>query len=697
MRPLRAVPRRVSRRALVEIARYRYAREAQLTPDDLLGRAVPAGDVAAAVASFRAGEGARFFFDRRECGAIVAALDRVVPGWSERTIAAATRIANRTVRLFGADVDLGAGRLPWHDDVLNGYRWDPTTFYRTVPIPYGRADIKVPWELSRCQHLPTVAMAYAASRERRFAAEVVAQIDDWIDANPTGYGVNWACTMDVAIRAVNWLWAYELIADAADVSDEFLGRFLSSLLAHGRHVHRNIERYRDGITTNHTLADYVGLLYLGLLLPQLADAREWREEGARGVVECMEAQVFRDGVQFESAIAYHRFTLEMLAGSSVLASRNDRRLPESFTASLERMIEFVLHYTRPDGLAPLVGDNDDGRLQILGRYFDWQPQDHRYLLGIGTVLFDRADFAAVARGGCAAPEETCWLLGPDAWDAVLDRSGQPTVTATRAFPDGGRYVFRHLGHHALVSADEVGTAGLGNHKHNDIFSFELSVDGTAIVVDPGTYLYTSDRAARDGFRATAAHNTFVVDGAEQNAITEWFGMRRDAHVEVTAWVTSQELDVFDGLHTGYRRLPSPVVHRRCIGFVKQPFAWVVIDTLVGDGAHAGESYLHFAADVEPLGSCDPDRAAPALPALTLLTDAVGITATFELRDRLAATFRCDDTSIVVVPFNWTDATTSTGWIAPRYGHRVEAPVLRLSGSIAAGSSAGYVILSAPWA
>src|SRR5205085_4759200 len=144
--------------------------------------------------------------------------------------------------------------------------------FRQIPIPYGVAEVKVPWELSRFQHLPTLGIAYRLTGDDKYLRTITSQIDDWLTANRYGYGINWACTMDVAIRAVNWLWVGHLVADAPQVSDTFLTRLLSSLHYHGRHIARNIERYERGITTNHTLADYVGLLYLGLVLPDLTEA-----------------------------------------------------------------------------------------------------------------------------------------------------------------------------------------------------------------------------------------------------------------------------------------------------------------------------------------------------------------------------------------------------------------------------------------
>ena len=257
----------------------------------------------------------RFFFDADEAANIVNHLQREVPSWAAQTIADADTICTRTVRLLGADrLDLAAfvnshgveSRIPWHWDVLSEYQWDKRTYHKKIAIPYDRADIKVPWELSRCQHLPSVGIAYLVTGNPRYATEIITQIEDWIDANPPGYGVNWACTMDIAIRAVNWLWAYNLIVSSASLGDAFVMKFLASLISHARHITRNIERYAGGITTNHTLANYVGLLYLGLTLPEFPEAERWTADGMNGIEDCMKLQVLPDGADFENSIAYHR-------------------------------------------------------------------------------------------------------------------------------------------------------------------------------------------------------------------------------------------------------------------------------------------------------------------------------------------------------------------------------------------------------
>jgi hypothetical protein len=682
------------------VSKSKHALRPRRSDEELLRRALPLNrGVTSLLASFRAPDRARFFFGPGEAPAIAHDLERAVPGWTERTAHAGDRLQTQVFRLLGADkISLdyavtGRGLLPWHEDVLHGYSWDPGTFYKHISIPYGHADIKVPWELSRCQHLPTLGMAYAATRDARYAAVVVAHIDDWITANNPGYGVNWACTMDVAIRAVNWLWAYHLVADAPQVTDAFLTRLLASLLYHGRHIARNIERYERGITTNHTLADYVGLLYLGLLLPDLTDAPDWTRKGYDGVLGCMRTQVASDGVHYENSIPYHRLVLEMFVGSYVLAELHGRDFPDDYRSSLERMFDFVQNYTRPDGLAPLVGDSDDGRLQILSRYFDWHPQDHRYLLAIGAGLFDRDDLTAAAGEGYDVAEEAAWLLGIDALKKLSRSSSPRRSLASQAFPMSGRYVMRHGDHHAIVCTDEVGTAGKGNHKHNDILSFELSVAGTAMIVDQGSFTYTHNLVWRDRFRATSAHNTVVVDGVEQNAFNGAFGMRTNARVRVAQWRSEPTFDVLDASHTGYRRLADPVTHQRTIVFAKDPFTWLVLDWLTGRGDHTIESFLHLAPGGDL--SCDVVCEASQIESTTRgLCAMAGIEARLEVRPDAAVSFSRDGVRILIVPLNMGAPSVLEGWFAPRYGQRVPATVLRLSARLPCPTVVGYLTLRA---
>ena len=515
----------------------------------------------------------------------------------------ADRICRHEFNLLGTMFSYVGQPIDWHVDPASGYRWPKKLFSDLTGAarsPNG-TDIKIPWELSRMQHLPTLGKAYRLTKDERYARELVAQISHWLDDNPCPYGVNWTCAMDVAIRIVNMVWGYRLIAGSEAVSAEFRSRLVESVLQHGKYIRFNLEYglRKDGLITNgnHYLTDIVGLLHLGLLCPELAKAAEWKAFSWRALVEEMERQVHSDGVNFESSIAYHRLVVELFTAAALLCKANEVTLPETFWRRLELMYEFVLYATHPDGNVPLVGDADDGRLYILSDYGNWHRTDFRYLLSIGAVLFHRADMKAHSGG---FSEEAFWLLGPSGLSEFGDLEDRDFNLDSKAFPDAGLYVMRHNDNYLLASCGKVGTAGIGNHKHNDLLSFELYAGDKAFIVDPGTYVYTRDPAWRNLFRSTAYHNTVVIDGREQNRFDpkRLFEMTPDASVIVHQWLSTLEMDRLDAEHTGYARLDPPVNHRRVFCFHKPDSSWEILDILSGEGEHTADWYFHFGAGVE---------------------------------------------------------------------------------------------------
>ena len=665
--------RRIASRTKTAALRYSYALRSEPSAWSLLHGALDGASPERFVTHMRSRTVPRFFIDPVSAVHNAAQLSSTVPRWRETTLRDADRIANGVVRILGADAvsivesdagATGARRVRWHGDIIAGYEWSPAAFYKDIEIPHGVADIKVPWEISRCQHLPVLGMAYAIWGDDRYAEEIVAQIRDWIGQNKPGYGANWSCAMEVAIRAVNWLWAFHFIRQASPLDDAFAVEFLASLVSHARHIHRNIETYAGGVTTNHTLADYLGLYYLGTMLPEFSEAGTWLRTGQAGLEACMKSQVTSDGADFENSLAYHRLVLEMFVGAYLLGHLNHNSFSRAFARGLERMIEFVGAYTRPDGLAPLIGDSDDGRLQILSRYFDWDPRDHRYLLALGAELFDRDDFAGQAAGGPGGIEEVTWLLGRQPRQLLRDHElhrPAPSPATSRAFPSSGRYILRHGDHHVVVCADEPGTGGLANHKHNDMFSFELTVAGVPIVVDGGSFAYTGDPPSRDRFRSTAAHSTIVIDGLEQNEPLGPFALRVDSHVEVHQWLTTAVVDYLDMSHTGYERVG--VRHRRQFTFIKEPFMWLVLDTLVGRGRHTLDSYIHLAPGGD-LESGGPDS---------------------------RVRYSTRGISVEILSLGPLRLSVCSGLYSARYGKQQPRPVLRFSGTFCDSVSCGYAI------
>src|SRR5262249_24776732 len=152
-------------------------------------------------------------------------------------------------------------------------------------------------------------------------------------------------------------------------------------------------------------------------------------------------------------------------------------------ARVRLMVDYVAHYTKPDGRAPQIGDNDDGRLQILGHH-EGDRREHRSILAIAACVYD--DSLLLALSG-AQWEEAFWLCGAQRLEELEARASGACAVATGAvFPAGGVAILRHDDLYAAIDAGPVGLNGHGGHAHNDTLSIEVQAAGSDLIVDPGT-------------------------------------------------------------------------------------------------------------------------------------------------------------------------------------------------------------------
>jgi len=597
----------------------------------------------------------RFFFNPNDKGKIVETIRKEYPESIEQAINDADEICNHVFDLLGSGKTKLGKEIDWHLDFKSGFRWNPKEYYpatgKHVTLD-DDSDVKVPWELSRCQHFVTLGKAYWYTSDEKYAEEFVNQIESWVFQNPTELGVNWACTMDVAIRAVNWIWGYYFFCNSETLTKDFKIKFFKSLFLHGRHIINNLEFGQ--ICGNHYLSDIVGLIYLGIFFKECKDGWRWLNKGLKVLKEEMKFQVYPDGVDFEGSISYHRLVTELFLSATLLCLKNDITFPDWYMKRLERMIEFVMYYTKPDGTAPQIGDNDDGRLHILSNYGSWNRLNHRYLLSVGAVLFKRSDFKQVAG---KFHEEAFWLLGEEGLKKFEILPDSDFTLGSKAFSQGGFYIMRNRDLYMIIDCVPADPKAPSGHKHNSRLSFELFAGDKSFIIDPGAYIYTADKEMRNLFRSTRYHNTVVVDGEEQNGFNEneLFRMKQDVSVKVNRWLVTEKYDLLDTEHNGYARLKNPVVHRRQIYFNKEKGYWVIKDMLAGDGEggykHKFDMYFHFA----PMGLRKKDE-------LAIGTD------------------NRDGINIVIVPLEKEEVKMEIekGWVSYSYGRKVEAPIVKYS-------------------
>jgi hypothetical protein len=524
-----------------------------------------------------------------------AALQReLFPAATEQLLNQANRIAGEHCwPLLGfGEKCFGAEEVQWHRDPLSGHDW-PLDYHADINLfRNDGSDARVVWELNRLSHLITLGRAYSITNDESFSAEFFLQVAGWRMQNPIARGVNWNCAMEVALRAMNLLAAFAFFLRAPEMDELALKELLRMFDQHGAHIRRNLE-FSHIATSNHYLADITGLLWLGVWLPELQAAAEWREFGLREMLAEMDKQILPDGTDYEASTGYHRLKLELFLYSFVLCHLNGIDIEERHWNKLRSMVHYVGAYLRPDGRAPLIGDSDSGQvLPITRRAGD----DHGYLLALGAAVFQEPRFKLRES---PAPEELLWILGEQ---GISDYAALPESEApnSQAFPDNGVYILRHYDLYLLFNASDSGVNGRGSHGHNDAFSLEVSAGGAAFIIDPGSYLYTANLRERHLFRSTAYHSTVEVDRAEQNTISEAtpFIIGNEAQPRVLGWETGAEGDVIVAEHYGYRGLAQPVTHRRTVRFDKLNRFWSVEDKLTGEGAHEFSFRFHLAPGLE---------------------------------------------------------------------------------------------------
>ncbi len=427
----------------------------------------------------------------------------------------ADAVADGRISILGFDrLQLPEGPIPWHEDVTHAVKspvgWQ-RDFYQHISIlsqeenvcahilrqaqderlfsvrpdgePAGHSlsfakvrmegaerdrthDIKVPWELSRSQHLFVLGLGYHYAiqdrdhvRMERYAATFTRHCTDWLDNNPFLQGVNWTNPMEVAIRAINWTWAFYFFKAAPEITPALWERFITALYDHAIYLEHHWEI--SDKPNNHYLANVIGYLYLCNFFAPLIKRFKWlQRQTLSQLCIAWKDQMLHDGTSYEGSSAYHSLVTEMVLHGILIDRYTYRKLPDTLTTLFKRMHEVTGHLAyAPDALLH-IGDNDSGTIVTGLAYTPTQAPQLQTYQHFGLTIMRQPDWLLTFRHPAYKPE-------------------QPT-----------------------------------GHFHQDALSFTLSAHGMPLFIDPGTYLYTSHAAARNYLRSVGSHNTFFISSAQ---------------------------------------------------------------------------------------------------------------------------------------------------------------------------------------
>lgn len=368
-----------------------------------------------------------------------------------------------------------AGADSWLTAPDTGELW-PNKFFADINYREGNAcgDIRFLWEPARLQQLTLLARIAATTDNASIAQQALdllqAQLLSFANENPLYQGPHYISAMECGLRIVAITHALDMVRDHLQANQQLWQSCIALVHGHADLLSKRLSLYSSA--GNHTVAECLGLLYAGLLFPELSDAKRWLAVAIPLLESELDRQVLSDGGGIEQSTWYHFLTTEM----GVLAAkllRHSQQPSAVLEAANKRAVNFLNTLANRANDLPLIGDSDSG--YALSRYVN--------------LAFEE--------------------VGKDAEHRRHD-------SRLNLFKATGLSILNgHDDQRCTIKHGSFGMAPAFGHGHADALSVTLNYGANALLVDPGTYSYTGKPEWRRYFRSTAAHNTVSLEQQDQ--------------------------------------------------------------------------------------------------------------------------------------------------------------------------------------
>lgn len=513
------------------------------------------------------------FADPRAVGD--AMRDRVPVAAVQQLVDDATAALEGRLRCFGRWVGDFGNPIDWQRQPHTGRSRDaalPST--RMVADDPVVGDIKLTWEIGRFPHAFTTARAaaFAPDLAPGLSAGLYAQLQQFEQLNPVGFGAHWNSGQEVAIRSCAWLFALDtlLLPQGTAGADQMIA---AATGVAARYVRAHIAFAQRAVNNNHLISEALLLYVAGALLAGDPRAAALRTFGRSILVQEADRQFFPDGGYLNLSHNYHRTVIQHLLYAVVVSRATGERPPDAWIAALERSMVFLLAHLNPhDGRLPNFGANDGSRPSVLSTcdFSDFRPTLQAVSVATrGERLFPPGPW----------DEEAAWLFGP----ACLDLPLKPPLLTSASFVHSGFHVWRSRDDSGTFVAFRCGSVQ-ERFSQIDMLHVDVFCRGENVLVDGGSYLYNGDQAWHDYFLETASHNTITIDGRDQMLHYRKFKNLYQTQARLLSVDTHGDWTVLVGEHLGYRRHPGACIHRRAVA-AHTSGACVIRDSVLGSGEH----------------------------------------------------------------------------------------------------------------
>jgi hypothetical protein len=469
----------------------------------------------------------------------------------------ADRVLRHEFHLLGCEWPSNTGegysKINWQLDPKSGYIFDKYMLSSKCleAIPHG-VDVKYPWELSRLQHLPFLARLCISGdkKPQDICCEFENEIRDFIENNQIGYGINWACSMDVAIRAVNMLIAFDILNRYQLFDKTFKNIFAKSIYEHGQYIYRNLEKnFTEDKSGNHYLSNLCGLIIIAAYIKS-SISKKWLSFAKSEFFNEVDKQFFSDGGNYEFSTSYQRLDCEILALTTAYLLAQKISIPAAISKKIYTALNFMEAIVYSNGQIVQIGDNDSGHVFRIsfrsmphGSSQEVDELDGRPAISAIRALFFQDEdslesnfIQSITHGERLPIISSQSPTAPDAKkiNAQFRHCSETRIEIDtditgpfRIFASFGLAVLHKQTFDLFFRLPTQILQGKPFHIHCDFLHYEYEDASGRHFCDRGSYSYTGDKEKRDLFRSTAFHNVPLYS-VEQHSFNGVWGVRPKA-------------------------------------------------------------------------------------------------------------------------------------------------------------------------
>lgn len=457
--------------------------------------------------------------------------------------------------------------LDWQLNPLTGKKCNAgDKWYRIPDFDSQRGDIKTVWEASRFSHFVTLARAYLLTKNEKYYRAFSEQLNDWIKNNSYGFGANFKCGQECALRLVNALLAYTVFFAEGTAQERDKENTEILVMRCYRKILSNFFYARKCIKNNHTISELMGMIVGAWCCTDEKNL----SLAFRMLDDTIDEQFTEDGGYTQYSFNYERLALQDIEVVLCIEKKTGHRLQENSRRKILAAAELMYQCQDDTGDMPNYGANDGALAFPVTScgYRDFRPVVYTtYALLTGRKLYGTGFYE----------EERFWF-----GEGGIGNAEQKD-RVSNAFGYAGIYTFRR--------ADSWAMTVLNDYKsrpaHMDQLHFDLWVDGVNVFCDRGTYSYASEEGKE--LAGNKGHNTAVCEGRPQ--------MNTHGVFLVYDWTRKGRVKHTNSLFYGEMTSINGYSHHRSIEVTKTGYR--ITDRLGGNGKY--KILFHTPCEIRHIG------------------------------------------------------------------------------------------------